>query len=877
MAADGTRGGQSGEPGIDAAALLAMLRHSTDLVGVVEPEGVLRPGPFGFLGYSAEWLAAQESADLVHPDDLDHAAASFLSALEQAGPTPPFRCRLRHADGSWRTYEIVGTNMLDHPSVRGILFNGRDVTESDAAEAAVQAAERRWRRMLQSSTESVTVVGADGHIVFETGNGSMLGYEEEWRTEDVSDALASLVHPDDVEMAARRWAELLATPGFHPPLLFRLRHADGTWRWAESFASNLIDDPDVRGMIVTTRDVTERELAIAALRDETHVLDTLHTIGRRLAGELDLDLLLQAITDAATDVTGAAFGAFFYNMVSAAGESYLLYTLSGVPREAFENFPMPRATAVFAPTFDGVGPVRCDDVTADPRYGLSAPYNGMPPGHLKVRSYLAVPVVSRGGEVHGGLFFGHPEVGVFTERGERLAVGIAAQAAIAIDNARLYQGAQNELEARRQAEAELAHQATHDPLTGLPNRTLLRDRLGQAVAHLERGGRSVAVLLLDLDRFKVVNDSLGHAAGDEILVSVAERLLAAVRPGDTVARLGGDEFVVVCDELHGELDAVGLADRVAAAFAPPFEVEGHVMNLSASIGIAMAKGTVSSPDTLLRDADSVMYRAKERGGGRWEIFDATLRERVVERLRVETDLRRALDGRELRLYFQPVVSLAAGTTSGAEALMRWEHPGQGLVLPDDFIHVAEESGLIVLVGQLALLEGCAQLARFGKDEATASHTVSVNVSARQMVQSDLVAGVRGAIAATGADPTRLVLEITESALMEDVDAVGAVLQRLRRIGVQVWVDDFGTGYSSLSHLRRLPIDGLKIDRTFVAGLAASNEDRTIVASIVNLAHNLGLSALAEGVETQWQADRLRELGCDLAQGFLWSAAVPPSD
>ncbi|MEY2474951.1 MAG: hypothetical protein QOG87_266 [Actinomycetota bacterium] len=875
MAAATTGGEADGvASGHDVHALLAILRHTTDLAGIPEPDGRLRPGTFGFLGYTPEDLARLHGIDIVHPDDVDLAAQRLLGTSPQ--PSPPVRLRLRHADGGWRTYEVLSTNLIDDPTVGGIVFNGRDVTEGQLAEEAALVSERRWRRVLLSTTESVTVIGPDGEVIFETGNGRMLGYDG-WKPEDVPEVTAALVHPDDFELATRRWAELLATPGAHPPLLIRLRHADGTWRWTESFATNLLDDPDVGGMIVTTRDVTERESAVAALRDESRLLDTLQTIGRRLAGELDLDLLLQAVTDAATDVTGAAFGAFFYNKVGPDGDRYLLYTLSGAPREAFADFPMPRATAVFGPTFEGLGPVRCDDITTDPRYGLSAPYHGMPPGHLQVRSYLAVPVVSRSGEVHGGLFFGHSDPGVFTERGERLASGIAAHAAIAIDNARLYQGAQSELTARRHAEAELAHQATHDPLTGLPNRALLQDRLGQGVAHLERGGRSIAVLLLDLDRFKVVNDSLGHAAGDRILVTVAERLLAAVRPGDTVARLGGDEFVVVCDDLHGELDAVGLADRVGSAFAEPFVVENHVLKVSASVGIALARDEPTSPQALLRDADSVMYRAKAHGGNRWEIFDAALRYRVVERLRVETDLRRALAAEELALYFQPVVSLLTGAVVGAEGLARWEHPDRGLILPNDFITVAEESGLVLPLGDWVLHEGCRRLAVWAKDDATADRSVSLNLSARQLVQSDVVGTVRQAIAETGADPERLIVEITETALMEDVEAAGAVLRRLRNLGVQIWVDDFGTGYSSLIYLRRLPIDGLKIDGSFVAGLAASAEDLVIVDSIVSLAHSLGLVALAEGVETEQQAERLRQMGCDLGQGFLWSPAVPALD
>ena len=845
-----------------------MLRQSQDAVGVLDADGTLRRGPFALFGYTVEELAGRPMVDLVHPDDRGAAAAALQEGLARRGPIEGFRCRIRHASGAWRWYAVSGINLIDDPAFGGLVFNGRDVTDQYAAERALAAAEARWRRVLQSSTEQVTVLTGEGEILISSGAGHVRGVGA-WTPANLHDASA-VIHPDDVDAALALWSEVVNNVGVSRPMLLRLRHDDGTWRWVESFANNLLDDPEVGGIVVTTRDVTERKDAIDRLREETRVLDTLHKVGSLLAADLNIDTLLQTVTDAATDVTDAAFGAFFYNAVSEDGESYQLYTLSGAPREAFASFPMPRNTAVFKPTFDGEGPVRIDDVLADPRYGLSAPYHGMPPGHLAVRSYLAVPVVSRTGEVYGGLFFGHPEVARFTERGERLATGIASQAAISIDNARLYQAAQSEIEARRRAEADLAHQATHDPLTGLPNRVLLHDRLGQGIAHLGRDQRAIAVLLFDIDRFKVVNDSLGHAAGDEILVAVADRLPQAVRPGDTVARLGGDEFVVVCDGVHGELEAVGLADRVASAFVEPFTVGHAQLQLTASVGITVVTDAASNPADVLRDADAVMYRAKERGGGRWEIFDAGVRYRVVERLRVETDLRRALDNGEVRLWFQPIVSLATNEVVASEGLARWVHPERGLIMPADFITVAEESGLVLALGERMLHDGCREIARSG----SAGH-VSVNVSARQLTNARVVPAVARALGATGADPRRLSLEITETGLMDDMSAASRALDHLRALGVQLWVDDFGTGYSSLIYLRRLPLDGLKIDRAFVAGLAEKADDLRIVAGIVNLAHSLGLIALAEGVETEEQATLLREMGCDLAQGFLWSPAVAP--
>ena len=847
----------------EVEALLAMLRHVDDAVGIVERDGAIRPGPSGFLGYTAEEIAGRYALDFVHPDDAATATGELLDAMSVPGPTPRFKARMRHADGSWRWYEMSATNMFDDPNVRGLVFSGRDITALEEAQEEARRTEARWRSVSRSATERAAILDANGSVVFTTSDGVSMGHEE-WGAPTITGRILELLHPDDVGEIAARLGEIASTKGPSPSFLVRMQNGMGDWIWIEVTPNNQLHNPDVGGIIVTTRDVHERVEAMNRLQEETRVLESLHTIGRRLAAELDLDTLVQEVTDAGTAVTDAAFGTFFHKAKQPEGGEYLVYAVTGVPKEVVTGFPG-RVPWLFEPTFHGAGPVRIDDVQADPRLG---------PNPLGVRSFLGVPVVSRSGEVHGGLFFGSPEPGVFTARGERLAVGIAAHAAIAIDNARLYQSAQHEIAARSQAEAELAHQTTHDPLTGLPNRLLLRDRIGQALAHLDRGGRAVAVLLLDLDRFKVVNDSLGHAVGDRVLIDVANRLRDAARPGDTVARLGGDEFALVCEDINGELDAVGYADRVATAFADPFIVGAAELMVTASVGIAMATDLRSDPESLLRDADAVMYRAKARGGDRWEIFDAGLRDRAVERLHVETALRRALAAQEIVLYCQPIIALDTGAVVGAEGLARWEHASRGLVMPDGFVPVAEESGLVVRLGEQMLHQGCHLLSEWANDPAAAHRTLSVNVSARQLTQGDVVTAVRRALGLAGADPRRLSLEITETALMEDVDAAGRVLRRLRDLGVHLWVDDFGTGYSSLLHLRRLPLDGLKIDRSFVAGLATQEEDRVIVGSIINLAHSLGLVALAEGVETEQQAEHLRRLGCDLAQGYLWSPATP---
>jgi diguanylate cyclase (GGDEF)-like protein len=388
-----------------------------------------------------------------------------------------------------------------------------------------------------------------------------------------------------------------------------------------------------------------------------------------------------------------------------------------------------------------------------------------------------------------------------------------------------------------------------------------------------------AVLFLDLDRFKWINDSLGHAAGDELLVKVAARLAEAIRPGDSVARFGGDEFVILCDDLDGDWEALGIAQRVNAALGTHFSVEGRDITVTASLGIATTgQSSAYTADSLLRDADAAMYRAKERGRNRIEAFQGGMRARAVERLEVETDLRRALERDELRVYYQPVVRLAGAAMLGVEALVRWQHPERGLMAPAEFIPVAEETGLIQPLGAYVLGESCRQVAVWNRahpDRAPLS--VAVNLSARQMSAADLTRLVITALNDSGLDPGLLCLEITESVLMEDVSASRNVLQSLKELGVRLGIDDFGTGYSSLLYLRRFPVDFLKVDRSFVSGLGENSEDGAIVAGVLGLAHALGVGAIAEGVEQPEQADKLALMGCEQAQGYLWSRPLPPKE
>jgi diguanylate cyclase (GGDEF)-like protein len=430
---------------------------------------------------------------------------------------------------------------------------------------------------------------------------------------------------------------------------------------------------------------------------------------------------------------------------------------------------------------------------------------------------------------------------------------------------------------RKQLEDELAHQAFHDSLTGLANQALFRDRVEHALARTFRVEGNLAVLFLDLDNFKTVNDSLGHTAGDELLVEVSARLLSCLRDGDTAARLGGDEFALLVEDAADEHDVIVVAERVVASLRHPFVLAGKEVFAGASLGIAFAERGLDC-DQILRNADLAMYTAKSLGKNRFEVFAPEMHTNAVDRLEVEAELRRALERGELRLLYQPIVDLATSHITGAEALIRWEHPERGLLSPDVFIPVAEDTGLIEAIGQWVITEACAQAQRWNAEHLRDTPiTVSINVSPRQLRDPEIVDDVAGALSLTGAAPDSITLEITEGAMMQDTEVALVHLTALKALGVQLAVDDFGTGYSSLSYLQRFPIDVLKIDRSFVHGIDRGPEESALARAIVRLAQSLRLVAVAEGVENEYQADMLRRLGCPRAQGYLYARPSPAAD
>jgi diguanylate cyclase (GGDEF)-like protein/PAS domain S-box-containing protein len=920
-----------------------VVENSSEIVTIVDPDGTLRYASPAFervLGYDPkEAIGTMNVLDYVHPDDLSHVLEETEKALSAGGvATNRTEYRFRHKDGSWRWMESVGTYLLDDPHVGGVVVISRDVTERKEAEEALRRNEQYFRTVVQSASDIITVLETDGTIRYVSpAVEKVMDYPPE---EQAGANAFDSVHPEDRQRALGLFAKILKTPGGHLLIEFRVPHKDGSWRYLEHVVNNLLDDPSVNGIVVTSRDVTERKESEERLRRAEERYRTLvervpAVVYVQEIGSPDSAIYMSPSIEALTGYTpeeckdpdmrwrmvhpedrerlqsedertgkpGQVFASEYRVLHrdgrtvwvrnesvliedEASGSRYWQGFMLDITERRQVEVALRESEQRFRRSFDdaaiGMALVGTDGRFLQTNRSLRE-ILGYPEEELLEKSFqdithpddLGADLDQRRRTLLGEIRTYQMEKRYFHKEGHVVWVLLSVSMVHDEEGEPLYFVSQiQDISQRKVLEERLEHRAFHDSLTDLPNRQLFMDRLGQALRRTRRGHKRVAMLFMDLDGFKVVNDSLGHQVGDFLLTVVAQRLRRCLRPEDTLARFGGDEFVVLIEAVDDPAQAVQVAERIMEELRSPFIMEGRDLYVIASIGISLGDARTHDADDLLREADTAMYRSKDEGRD-FRVFNPAMYERAFRRLEVENDLRRAIEQEEFVVHYQPMVDLQTGELWGMEALVRWDHPERGLLEPSEFVPVAEQSGLVIPMGEQVLREACFRAKEWQEENPRIPPLVmSVNLSASQLSRLDLAGTVERVLKETGLEGSSLILDVTETVYVKVLAGNTAMLDRLRVLGVRFSIDDFGTGYSSLSYLKRLPADAIKIDQSFVEGLGKVVEDTAVVRMIIELAHTLGLEVVAEGVENEEQATLLKEMGCDFAQGYHFSKPLP---
>jgi diguanylate cyclase (GGDEF)-like protein/PAS domain S-box-containing protein len=809
-------------PGVDYAWLRSVVENSSEIVTIVDPDGTLRyanPAWERVLGYDPEEaIGTMNVLDHVHPEDIAHVLEETEKALAEGGiTTNEAEYRFRRKDGSWSWMESVSTYLLDDPAVGGVVVASRDITERRRVEAALRESEQRFRRSFRDSAIGMALVATDGRwLQVNRSLCEMVGYPQE---ELLEKTFQDITHPDDLEKDLDHLRRLLAGEIRTYQMEKRYFHREGHVVWI-LLSVSLVHDEESEPLYFVSQiqDVSERKRAVEKIREAEERYRTLV-------------------------------------------ERIPVVTYMQQPGE-------PSRTTYISPQYESILGYSVEEVLSYPEHWVKILH---PDDRERV---LAEDERTNRSE--------EPFVMEYRKIAKNgSVVWIRDEATIVRDEeGRSYYwlGIQTDVTERKRMEERLEHRAFHDPLTGLANRQLFVDRLGQALRRTRRRKKGrVALLFLDLDGFKVVNDSLGHEVGDLLLVAVVDRLKGCLRSEDTLARFGGDEFVVLVEDVEAADEAARVAERIIDELRHRFVLDGRELYARASIGIAIGEDRTKDPNDLLRDADTAMYRAKDEGWG-YAVFDPVMYERAIDRLEVENDLGRAVEQEEFVVHYQPIVILQTGEVSAVEALVRWDHPERGLLDPDEFVPMAEESGLVIPMGEQVLREACLRAKEWQEAHPrTPPLVMSVNLSARQLSRPDLAETVERVLGETGLEGSCLTLDVTETVYVKALAGNTATLDRLRGLGARISIDDFGIGYSSLAYLKRLPADAIKIDKSFVRGLGEDVEDTAIVRMIVELAHTLGMEVIAEGVETEEQVELLREMGCDFAQGYHLARPLPSEE
>ena len=871
------------------------------------------PSNEGLFGYAPEVRVGHHALELVHPDDKPGAEQALRELMATEHASVVVELRVRHADGSYRVARASALNLLDHEAVAGIVVHFVDITELKATQAIYREQRNEYEAIIRTSHEGIMVLDAMGLLRFvNPALVRMLGYQEEQLIGRSVMELTREAPPDSNR------GEL---PSFELGRVgrgeVRFRRADDSDCWAIVTSTRRDDDSTTTLCMVT--DVTdlkriqlerarsERRFRglVEALPDAIFTLDLKGNVVfansrcRDHFGWSDSELLGRSLTRLFDQRHAGLFPVYVKACSSeGSGKGVEVHTNIEARRRDGTAFP---AEVTFSHVMGEAGPnviaivrniTRRKQDEGEIRRLATFPMQNPNPvmesdasGDILFANPAAIRLAEHlGREVAGLLPADHLElVKTFLQgspRGNRIEVQLEDHTVVwtyhPVPDANLVHLYGSDITDRKRAEARLAYDAVHDAGTGLPNRVLFKELLERVIVRARRDdSHAYAVVLLDIDRFKVINESLGHVPGNELLASLAQRLENEVGADATVARLGGDEFAILVDT-GGRAQAIAITERVQDALAEPFRVGDDEVYVTASIGIAFGSAQINEPDDVIGDAERAMYRAKSRGRAQYAIADKETERHSRHLLALQTALRKAIDNEDFLLFYQPIVSLETGAIEGFEALLRWRHLERGLIPPSEFIPLAEDTGLILALGSWAIETACRQNLAW-QSAGLKPLLASVNLSTRQFQQEDLVGTIRQILDRSGLDPKYLKLEITESTAATNVEAVIATLRQLKDMGIHIVIDDFGTGYSSLSYLQQLPIDLLKIDRTFVKNVVNDDDSAAIVRTIIAMAHNLGIETVAEGVETAQQLNFLYRERSDFIQGYYFSPAVPAAN